>query len=103
MLFQIPTELAPGAYRHEVGFFAPGETVSLPDAAGDLPDLRYVPLDAAAYARLVELYGADKVKAKHGDAFKAPAPAEEPKKVDETLTVSQAAEKHGKSGRAADK
>lgn len=99
MQFLIPSEMAPGVYRAGVGFFEPGQVLTLPDAAskeGDVLPSKLVPLDKDAHAALVKQHGA-KAKPIGG------VPAPKPKAKDDALTVAQAAERHGGGGRAADK
>lgn len=56
MEYMVPPELAPGVYRHGVGFFTPGDVLTLPDAAskdGDVPHVGLIPLDKESHAELV--------------------------------------------------
>jgi len=94
--FFVPQVMAPGIARHLVGFFKPGSLYYWPDGATpvdekgeieknadgkdvEFPSLNLVPMDAEAYAILVNYYGADTVKARHGETF-GNIPDEAPKK-----------------------
>lgn len=93
--FLVSAEMAPGVARHSVGFFPPGQILSWPDAVcrGEKPSLRLIPVDQEAYDLLVSSYGAAKVEEAHGkEPVGMPTPAP---KVDDTMTLAQAAEKAG--------
>lgn len=126
--FLIPPDLSPGVYRAGIGFFIPGQEITLPDAAsveGEGVSLRYVPLDAEALAlqeatrKVLLKRREDYIKAyEKAPGFVAPPEVMKLKKIggddapakpaaSDKLTVKQAAEKDGKpdalTGRAADK
>ena len=89
MEYMVPPELAPGIYRHSVGFFAPGDVLELPDAAskdGEVPHVALIPMDEKAHGKLLEAQRGlpdkkvgDKVKPHPLKAVKVKPPYEAPK------------------------
>lgn len=96
-IFFVPAEMSPGVARHNVGFFDPGMTLVLPDAAskGEKPSLKLVPTNAEAYDMLVKAHGEKAVLEKHGpkDKVAAPAPITSKKGADQK-TVKQTGDEH---------
>lgn len=73
--FVVPADMSPGVFRHGVGFFRPGSTIVLPDAAskpGEKPSIKLVPAELAAYKMLVDAHGDKAVAERHGDKYAAP-------------------------------
>ena len=114
--YRVPPELSPGVYRAGVGFFQPGQVLTLPDGAStkdEVPNAALIPLDEASREYLIK--GQERATAARR---KAVAEAEERKKqgaeiqmpvikpvesaapkrpdAEEKLTVKQVAERHGR-------
>lgn len=113
--YRIPPELSPGVYRAGVGFFQPGQVITLPDGAStkdEVPNSQLIPLDEASREYLVQAQKratearrravAEAAERKKEVAIQEPvikpveaaAPKGEP--ADEQLTVKQVAKRHGR-------
>jgi hypothetical protein len=84
--YLVPAKLRPGIQRRG-RLFKAGVIADFDKA--DV-HLKLVPIEPSAYALLVEKFGADKVKAEHGDGPKAP-PAPPPPDQGQTLRQLEAA------------